>query len=248
MRSVIFSQAGDAASVARVADVPDAPAPRADEIQLRVSLSPVHRGDLVGTEAVSLPADESRHVRLGSEAVGVVTTVGDAVCNLRVGDRVAVFPAPGAWAESVTVPAEAAVNVPETVSDEIASILLVNTITSRDVLRAVSDLRGTTATVDDTPLVVSAAASAVGKLVVRQALDRRWPVIAVVRSDRSAATVRKLFPDVPVVVTGNDGWQGELRGSCWCEAAAGHRRCSRWRFRTGDPAVPRRRGNPGRVG
>src|SRR5882757_9561023 len=208
MRSVIFSQAGDAAAVARVADVPEAPAPRAGEVQLRVRLSPVHRGDLVGTEAAPLPADESRSVRLGTEAAGVVTAVGDDVSNLRVGDRVAVFPAPGAWAERVTVPAEAAVTVPDSISDEVASILLVNTITSRDVLRAIGELR---APADDAPLVVSAAASAVGKLVVRQALDRGWPVIAVVRSDRSAATVRKLFPDVPVVVTGNDGWQGELR-------------------------------------
>jgi NADPH:quinone reductase-like Zn-dependent oxidoreductase len=148
---------------------------------------------------------------LGAEAVGVVTEVGDAVRNLRVGDRVAVFPAPGAWAERVTVPAESVVTLPDSVSDEVASVLLVNTITSRDVLRAVSELRAAADSAANAPLVVSAAASAVGKLVVRQALDRGWPVITIVRSDRSAATVRKLFPDVPVVVTGNDGWQGELR-------------------------------------
>jgi NADPH:quinone reductase-like Zn-dependent oxidoreductase len=209
MRSVIFSQAGDAAVVACVGEVPDAPAPRAGEVQLRVSLSPVHRGDLVGTQGAVLPADGSRSVRLGTEAVGVVTAVGDAVRGLRAGDRVAVFPAPGAWSEHVTVPAGAAVIVPDSVSDEVASVLLVNTITSRDVLRAVSELWA--AADADTPLVVSAAASAVGKLVVCQALDRGWPVITIVRSERSAATVSKLFPDVPVVVTGNDGWQGELR-------------------------------------
>ncbi|HEV3355880.1 MAG TPA: zinc-binding dehydrogenase [Pseudonocardiaceae bacterium] len=211
MRSVIFSRAGDAATVARVANVPQAPAPGPGEVQLRVSFSPVHRGDLVGTEAASLPADESRSARLGSEAAGVVTAVGDAVRNLSVGDRVAAFPAPGAWAERVTVPVEAVVAVPEGVSDEIASVMLVNTITSRDVLRAITELRSAVNATDEAPLIVSAAASAVGKLVVRQALDQGWPVIAVVRSDRSAATVRKLFADVPVVVTGNDGWQDELR-------------------------------------
>jgi NADPH:quinone reductase-like Zn-dependent oxidoreductase len=52
----------------------------------------------------------------------------------------------------------------------------------------------------------------VGKLIVQQAVDLGRPVIGTVRSDRSAATVRRLFPAVPLVVTGTDGWQHELRG------------------------------------
>ncbi|MFF9607688.1 alcohol dehydrogenase catalytic domain-containing protein [Streptomyces sp. NPDC014684] len=61
----------------------------ADEIQVRVSISPVHRGDLVAAET-DLP-DGSAGRRLGTEAAGVVTAVGPSVPALRVGDRVAVF-------------------------------------------------------------------------------------------------------------------------------------------------------------
>ncbi|MFD7288711.1 zinc-binding dehydrogenase [Streptomyces sp. NPDC059863] len=208
MRSVVYSEAGDAADVARVDDVPAPPAPGAGEVQVTVTVSPVHRGDLVGTPA-GLPDGASARA-LGTEAAGVVSAVGASVRTPRVGDRVAVFPAPGAWSERVTVPAGAAVIVPETVSDEVASIALVNSLTSRDVLRAVDEVRNAAAAPDDAPLVVSAAASAVGKLIVRQALDRGREVIAAVRSGRSAATVRTHFPDVGVVVTGDDRWQREL--------------------------------------
>lgn len=208
MKSVVHCRAGDAAAVAHIEDRPEASAPRAGEIQVRVSVSPVHRGDLVATET-GLP-DGSAGRRLGTEAAGVVTAVGPSVPTFRVGDRVAVFPAPGAWSEHITVPAEAAVAVPDSLSDETASVLLVNTITSRDVLRAVDELRAAAAAPSDSPLLVSGAASAVGKLIVQQARDRGWPVVAIVRSDRSASTVRTNWPDVPVVVSGSGGWQHEL--------------------------------------
>jgi len=143
--------------------------------------------------------------------MGVVTAVGTSVTSVQVGDRVAVFPAPGAWSEQVTVPANAAVVVPASVSDEVAAVTLVNAITSNDVVRAVEDVRAAAGAAGDTPLIVTAAASAVGRLIVRQALDKGIPVIAVVRSDRSATTVRTFFPDVPLVVTGLDGWQTKLR-------------------------------------
>ncbi|MGW4078053.1 alcohol dehydrogenase catalytic domain-containing protein [Streptomyces asiaticus] len=208
MKSVVHCRAGDAAAVAHIEDRPEASAPRAGEIQVRVSVSPVHRGDLVATET-GLP-DGSAGRRLGTEAAGVVTAVGPSVPTLRVGDRVAVFPAPGAWSEHITVSAEAAVAVPDSLSDETASVLLVNTITSRDVLRAVDELRAAAAAPSDSPLLVSGAASAVGKLIVQQARDRGWPVVAIVRSDRSASTVRTNWPDVPVVVSGSGGWQHEL--------------------------------------
>lgn len=211
MQGVIQHEAGDATDVARVEELPDPPAPKAGEVQVRISFSPVHRGDLSGMEA-ALP-DGSATRRLGTEGAGVIAAVGESVQGLEVGDRVAVFPAPGAWAERVNVRAEAAVRVPDSVDDTVASVLLVNTITSRDVLRAIEAARIEAGAADDAPLVVTAAASAVGKLIVRQAIDRGWPVVAVARSDRSTATVREHFPDVPVVTSGNDGWQSELRAA-----------------------------------
>ncbi|GAA0932652.1 alcohol dehydrogenase catalytic domain-containing protein [Pseudonocardia zijingensis] len=206
MKSVVHHQAGDAAAVARVEDRPDAPAPREGEIRVRVTFSPVHRGDLLLAEAAPPAAGHA----LGTEAAGVVTEVGPSVSAPRVGDRVAVFPAPGAWSEHITVPAEAAVVVPDSVGDVTASVLLVNTLTARDVLRATEEITAAAAAPGDSPLVVTAAASAVGTLIVQQALDRGRPVIAIVRSDRSADVVRANWPDVPVVVSGRDGWQREL--------------------------------------
>ncbi|MGP3534094.1 alcohol dehydrogenase catalytic domain-containing protein [Microbacterium sp. RD1] len=209
MKAVIQREAGDAATVAHVEDVADAPSPRTRDVQVRISVAPMHRGDLVGTQA---PLGEGVPIRrLGTEGAGTVVAVGEAVHNLSVGDRVAVFPAAGTWSERVNVRAEFAVPIPDGVSDETASIVLVNTITSREVLRAVEEARAEAGAADDVPLIVSAAASAVGKLIVKQALDRHWPVVAVVRSERSARTVREVFPEVAVVITERDSWRADLR-------------------------------------
>lgn len=210
MRGVVFSQHGEPTEVARVSELPGAPDPGAADVRVGIIVAPLHRGDLVGIEAA--PDGPFAPRPLGAEGAGVVEAVGESVGNLRVGQRVSVFPAPGAWSQQVTVPAEAAVGVPASVRDEVAAVTLVNAITSRDALRAVEEVRVEADVSGDSPLVVSAAASAVGRLIVRQALDRGIPVIAAVRSDRSAATVAKFFPVVPVVVTAHDGWRDRLRG------------------------------------
>lgn len=173
-------------------ELPPAPGPGAAEVRVSVALAPVHRGDLVGVETA--PDGTFAPRPLGSEGAGTVTAVGESVRGLSVGDRVAVFPAQGAWSQQVTVPAEAAVAVSASTSDEVAAVTLVNGITSRQVLRVVDEVRTEAGATADTPLIVSAPASAVGKLIVRQALDGGVPVIAVGRSERSAATVRSLFP------------------------------------------------------
>ena len=210
MRGVVFSHGGVPAEVARVVDdLPDAPEPKAAEVRVDVSVAPLHRGDLVGIEMA--PDQAFSPVRLGSEAMGVVTAVGESVATVRVGDRVAVFPASGAWSERITIPAAFAVPVPDSVDDGVAAVTLVNAITSRDVLRAITEVRAELDAPDDAALIVSAAASAVGRLIVRQAHDRGVPVIGVVRSNRSAETVRKLFPEVPVVATEREDWQQILR-------------------------------------
>jgi NADPH:quinone reductase-like Zn-dependent oxidoreductase len=207
MRGVVFSRRGEPAEVATVADLPDAPEPGAGEVRVAIGVAPLHRGDLVGIE--SAPDGTFAARPLGTEGMGVVTAVGGSVGHVRIGDRVSVFPARGTWSQQVTVPAEAVVAAPASTGDEVAAVMLVNGVTSCEVLRAVDAAR---ATADrETPLIVSAAASAVGKLIVRQALDWGTPVIAVVRSDTSAKTVEALFPEVPVVATARDGWRHRLR-------------------------------------
>jgi NADPH:quinone reductase-like Zn-dependent oxidoreductase len=209
MRGVTFSQRGEPADVARVSDLPTAPEPGVADVRVSISLAPLHRGDLIGIETA--PDGTFAPRPLGSEGVGVITATGETVGSLRVGDRVSVFPAQGAWSQQITVPAEAAVAIPATVSDEVAAVTLVNGITSHLVLRAVDEVSTAAGAARNTPLIVSAPASAVGRLIVRQALDRGVPVIAVARTDRSAATVRSFFPEVAVVVTEHDGWQSRLR-------------------------------------
>jgi NADPH:quinone reductase-like Zn-dependent oxidoreductase len=207
MRSVFHRRGGDPLEVTELGDLPNAAEPGPEEITVRLAAASVHRGDLVGIEAAPEVPGPVRCV--GTEGTGTITAVGKSVTGLYVGDRVALFPAAGTWAECLTLPASSATRLPDAVADETASVMLVNPITAQMIVRAVERIR---ALVHSTaPLVVTAAASGVGRLVIHEASARGIPVVAIVRSDRSAVTVRALFPTVPVVVTADDEWREAVR-------------------------------------
>ena len=72
---------------------------------------------------------------LGSEAAGVVESVGPGVTTLKPGDRVAYAGAMGAYAEANNVSAERLVKIPEGVSDEVAAAAMLKGMTSQYLLK-----------------------------------------------------------------------------------------------------------------
>ena len=67
---------------------------------------------------------------IGMEAAGVVEEVGEGVRHLRPGDRVAYGNGPpGAYAESVIIPAEKLVQVPHGVTDQDAAAMMLKGLT-----------------------------------------------------------------------------------------------------------------------
>jgi NADPH2:quinone reductase len=71
---------------------------------------------------------------LGSEAAGVVETIGDGVTTLKPGDRVAYAGALGAYAEANNVLAEKLVKLPAGVSDETAAAAMLKGMTAQYLL------------------------------------------------------------------------------------------------------------------
>lgn len=182
-----------------IAEVPDPHPPAGDDVVVRVTASPVHPGDVLGLSGA--PGS-----RLGTEGAGVITSVGPTVGELSVGDRVAFFPATGAWSEFVTVPSNLTVLLPPDVSDEYGSAMLVNTITARQVLRAV---KSATARHDKAPLIIDAATGSVAKIILLEAISEHFDVIALTRSETGARTVQALFPTITTIAI-TDGWTQEL--------------------------------------
>jgi NADPH:quinone reductase-like Zn-dependent oxidoreductase len=121
----VYTEAGDPADVVKLIDVAEPPDPGPGQVLVRVTLFPIHWGDL---QVIQLSSPKG-WVGAGVEATGVVEKVGPGVHHVTPGARVSVFPQPGAWAERFTADAQFVVPVPDSVSDEVAAQMLVNPLT-----------------------------------------------------------------------------------------------------------------------
>ncbi|MFH9332886.1 zinc-binding dehydrogenase [Streptomyces althioticus] len=217
MRSVVHTRRGDPAEVLEVREEHSRPHPGAGEVLVRLLVRPVHPGDLVAVEGglPGLPDQESKPLVPGVEGMGLVESVGAGARAPRPGERVAVFPAPGTWAEYVTVPAERAVPVPDGIEDDTAALMLVNPLTLLMLHQAVEQaLDG-----QDGPVVQTAAGSSVGRLVAAHAERQGLRLVNLVRSTAGARALRELFPAQPVISTSDADWREQVRRATGGEGA-----------------------------
>ena len=172
MRTVSYDQFGEPADVLRTLDV-DAPAPAPGEALLRMTLSPIHHHDL-WTVRGSYGVRPELPARPGSEAVGVVESLGEGVEHLAVGDRVAATAVPGTWSELFTAPAASLIPLPAELPDEAAAQLVAMPFSAVSLLEHLGLGAGEV-------LVQNAATGAVGRLVALFAKARGIRVISLVR-------------------------------------------------------------------
>jgi NADPH:quinone reductase-like Zn-dependent oxidoreductase len=200
----------------------DMPAPRGPgygEILVRVLVTPIHHHDLFITrvgENMTDPISNNEALPRGSEAMGIIESLGPYVPTLpglRIGARVAIFPALGAWREKIIVHFTSVVVIPDSIPDHVASLMLVNAITA---LMIVREVKANLKICDqENPVVVqTAVGSAVAQLVTLLAILHSIQLVNIVRGEGSAAEQRKLFPSVPVVSTEDADWQQETLEQC----------------------------------
>ncbi|URW75517.1 quinone oxidoreductase [Sphingomonas donggukensis] len=158
----------------------DLPAPGPGEVLVRttaVGLNYIDTYFRSGLYPTALPAG------LGSEATGVVETVGEGV-DLAIGARVGTFgPTRGAYATARIVPAVELIPLPDDIDDSTAAAILLKGGTTEFLAdRCAKVVAGQTA-------LVWAAAGGVGHLLVGWLKARGVTVIGVVGSAEKAATV-----------------------------------------------------------
>jgi NADPH2:quinone reductase len=135
---------------------------------------------------------------IGTEAAGVVSVVGDAVSNLRPGDRVAYSGVMGSYAECTAVPAERLVSLPEQIDFEHAAAAMLQGMTAHYLTHSTYPLKsGETA-------LVHAAAGGVGQLLVQMAKKLGARVIGTAGSEKKAALARAAGADECIVYTTAD--------------------------------------------
>ncbi|CAK4171121.1 unnamed protein product [Aphanomyces euteiches] len=185
----------------------DVPVPKAGQVLVKVesaAVNPANLSALQGLYATSAAA--SLPTLIGTEGSGTVVAVGSGWWPWWLnGKRVATL-ASGMWAEYVVAEAQKCVVLPDDVSFEAGTSCFVNPLTSMSFVQIAQANNAKT-------IVHTAAASALGKMLVRYAAQFNIQVIGVVRSQEQVEALHGIGAKY-VVNTSTEGWQDELTNLC----------------------------------
>ena len=135
----------------------------------------------------------------GFEAAGVVDAVGEGVDYLKAGDRIAYGTGPlGAYAEMRVMPADRAVRLLPSISDDEAAAMMLQGMTAQYLLRRTYHVKP-----GDT-ILVHAAAGGVGLILCQWASHLGATVIGTVSTDEKAELAKANGCTHPVVYTRED--------------------------------------------
>src|SRR5258705_5835430 len=215
MRRILHHELGEPARVLRVEDGPSTSL-GPDQVRVRLSYAPIHPGDLhgiTGSPAFGTPQRITSDGRVpGFERAGVVSEFGanvDPALGLKQGLRVAFFPASGLWSYEAVVPASSVVPLPDSIPNEVAAQMMINTLTALTVIRAAHDSLPPDPRAGVVTLLTGAG-SAVGRLIGKVLTERGVKVIRLVPSEASAAKLTPIVPGAPVFATEVAGWKGRV--------------------------------------
>lgn len=177
------------------------PTPGPGEVLIAISVSGVNFLDVyfrTGLYKSGLP------VTLGSEAAGIVDSVGAGVTEVAVGDRVAYTMVRGSYAEYAVVPAAQVVRIPDGLDLDTAAAVMLQGTTAHYLTRSTFPVgAGHTC-------LVHAAAGGTGGLIVQLAKASGARVIGTVSTEAKAQDVRALGADETIVYTQQD-FEAEVR-------------------------------------
>jgi NADPH:quinone reductase len=134
----------------------------------------------------------------GSEAAGVVESVGSGVTDVRPGDRVAYAGVPGAYATYAVAPAARLIKIPSGVDTKTVAAAMLQGMTAHYLTHSTYPLGPA-----DTALL-HAAAGGVGLLLTQMAKMRGAKIIGTVSTEAKAALARQAGADEVILYTQQD--------------------------------------------
>ncbi|HZI10934.1 MAG TPA: quinone oxidoreductase [Myxococcus sp.] len=200
MKAIRYHEVGGP-EVLRLEDVPE-PVPGPGEVRIQVRAAGVNFADTErrrGLYDAQVPLPRI----LGSEAAGVVESVGPGVDRKWLGRRVVAL-ARSSYAQLTTAPERELLELPDTVSFEEAAGLLVQGLTAWHLVHTMGRLSA------GQSVLIHAAAGGVGLLAVQlaKAVDAR--VIGTVSSEAKAKLARELGAD-EVILYGREDVAGRVK-------------------------------------
>ncbi len=217
MKSILFRQAGEPATVLQCADAEE-PRIRDGHVLVKVTRRPIHPADLAFIRGQYRVRPSFPQVA-GLEGCGVVVA-SPVGAPFSPGSRVA-FRNPGSWAEQACVPFDRLIAVPPGVSDEEACQISLNPVTAFGLLDAAQVATGDW-------ILLTAAASTVANMIAAIAMRRGVHVIGLVRGDAEEIKPRVLADHVlstgdPDVLSEVTAITGALRVSALLDSVGGPR-------------------------
>ena len=195
MKSILFDHFGDPKEVLQLRDAP-IPEPGRNEVRVRMRLSPINPSDLLYIRG-RYGRQATFPVSPGFEGMGVVDAVGPGflkrIRGIKPGRRVVALNGKGGnWQEFVVIPVRQAIPLPDDISDEQAANFFVNPATAVVMTQHVLKL---------TPgqwLLQSAAASALGKMLIRLGKASGYRTMNVVRRREQVKELQDLGGDAVI--------------------------------------------------
>lgn len=200
MKAIRFENPGGS-DVLRYVDV-DLPPPAPGQVRVRHTAIGVNFIDTyhrTGLYPLPLPSG------LGSEAAGLVESVGDGVTGFVAGQRVGYASGViGSYAEANNVPADKLVALPDDIGDELAAAILLKGMTAQYLLRRIHPVAA------GETIVFHAAAGGVGQIAVQWARALGATVIGTTTSPEKVA-LAKQNGCAHVLNTRDEGWEKQVR-------------------------------------
>lgn len=171
------------------------PAPSAGELQMRhtaIGLNYIDIYHRTGIYPIRLPAI------IGSEAVGVVESVGAGVSEFKRGDRITYAPVIGAYCEIRNLPADRAIPVPAGISDDEVAGMMLKGMTARSLLRRAYPVK------KGDVILIHAAAGGVGLILCQWAKSLGATVLGTVGNEEKAALAAANGCDHPILYRKTD--------------------------------------------
>lgn len=217
MKSIIFDETGKPSTILKATEVPMSE-PGPNEVRIKVIAAPINPSDIMFVQNMygirpQLPSGA------GFEGVGVIDAVGEGV-QMQTGTRVS-FTSVGTWSEYTLANQRSLIPVPNSLSDELAAQLFVNPFTAYALVQESGVPEGGW-------LLLTAAGSAFGKMMIQLCKTRGIKTIGTVRQDDHNEELKALgLTEVVNMETENltarvKQITGEVGVACVLDAVGGH--------------------------
>jgi NADPH:quinone reductase len=200
MKALIFESFGGP-EVLQYIDIPD-PVISENEILVRMKAIGLNFADIYRRKGNYHLAGHPPYI-LGYEGSGIVEEVGNGITTIKVGDRIAFADVPFANAEFVSVPLEKAIPIPDDITFETASSILLQGLTAHYLTKDSFEVKA------GQTILVHAAAGGVGQILIQIAKLLGGQVIGLTSSMVKSKAAYSAGADH--VFLYNDNWLEEVK-------------------------------------